>query len=106
MNTIVRNRNGLETISIEAGIRSNSTLFITDEITDQAALELTKHVLYLLCENAAKPINLIINSPGGSIDAGMLMYDAISKCPAPIRMYCLGKAYNMRCLPIRFIGTC
>lgn len=69
MNTIVRNRNGLETISIEASLRSNRTLFITDEITDQAALDLTKQVLYLLRENAAEPINLIINSSGGSIEA-------------------------------------
>lgn len=95
MNTIVRNRNGLETISIEASLRSNRTLFITDEITDQAALELTKQVLYLLRENATEPISLVINSPGGSIDAGMLMYDVISRCPAPVRMYCLGKAYSM-----------
>ena len=95
MNTIVRNRNGLETISIEASLRSNRTLFITDEITDQAALELTKQVLYLLRENAMEPISLVINSPGGSIDAGMLMYDVISQCPAPVRMYCLGKAYSM-----------
>lgn len=95
MNIIVRNRNGLETISIEASLRSNRTLFITDEITDQAALELTKQVLYLLRENAAEPINLIINSPGGSIDAGMLIYDIITKTPAPMKMYCMGKAYSM-----------
>ena len=95
MNTIVRNRNGLETISIEASLRSNRTLFITDEITDQAALELTKQVLYLLRENAADPINLIINSPGGSIDAGMLIYDIITNTPAPVKMYCMGKAYSM-----------
>ena len=95
MNTIVRNRNGLETISIEASLTSNRTLFITDEITDQAALELTKQILYLLRENAADPINFIINSPGGSIDAGMLIYDIITKSPAPIRMYCMGKAYSM-----------
>ena len=53
MNTIVRNRNGLGTIFIEAILTSNRTLFITDEITDQAALELTKQILYLLRENTA-----------------------------------------------------
>ncbi len=95
MNTIVRNRNGLETISIEASLTSNRTLFITDEITDQAALELTKQILYLLRENAADPINFIINSPGGSIDAGMLIYDIITNTPAPVKMYCMGKAYSM-----------
>ena len=95
MNTIVRNRNGLETISIEASLRSKRILFITDEITDQAALEFTKQVFYLLHENAAEPIHLFINSPGGSIDAGMLIYDVLSKTPAPVKMYCIGKAYSM-----------
>ena len=95
MNTIVRNRNGLETISIEASLRSKRILFITDEITDQAALEFTKQVFYLLHETAAEPIHLFINSPGGSIDAGMLIYDVLSKTPAPVKMYCIGKAYSM-----------
>lgn len=95
MNTIVRNRNGLETISIEASLRSKRILFITDEINDQAALEFTKQVFYLLHENAADPIHLFINSPGGSIDAGMLIYDVLSKTPAPVKMYCIGKAYSM-----------
>ena len=95
MNTIVRNRNGLETISIEASLRSKRILFITDEITDQAALEFSKQVFYLLHENAADTIHLFINSPGGSIDAGMLIYDVLSKTPAPIKMYCIGKAYSM-----------
>ena len=39
MNTIVRNRNGLETISIEASLRSKRILFITDEITDEQRKE-------------------------------------------------------------------
>ncbi|MBQ6743431.1 MAG: ATP-dependent Clp protease proteolytic subunit [Acidaminococcaceae bacterium] len=95
MNTIVRNRNGLETISIEASLRSKRILFITDEINDQAALEFTKQVFYLLHENATDPIHLFINSPGGSIDAGMLIYDVLSKTPAPVKMYCIGKAYSM-----------
>ncbi|MBR4907623.1 MAG: ATP-dependent Clp protease proteolytic subunit [Acidaminococcaceae bacterium] len=95
MNTIVRNRNGLETISIEASLRSKRILFITDEINDQAALEFTKQVFYLLHENVADPIHLFINSPGGSIDAGMLIYDVLSKIPAPVKMYCIGKAYSM-----------
>lgn len=95
MNTIVRNRNGLETISIEASLRSKRILFITDEITDEAALEFTKQILYLLRESMDSPINLVVNSPGGSVDAGMLMYDIICKSPAPIKMYCLGKAYSM-----------
>lgn len=95
MNTIVRNRNGLETISIEASLRSKRILFITDEINDQAALEFMKQVFYLLHENAAEPIHLFINSPGGSIDAGMLIYDVLSKTPAPVKMYCMGKAFSM-----------
>ncbi len=95
MNTIVRNRNGLETISIEASLRSKRILFITNEINDEAALEFTKQILYLLRESMDSPITLVINSPGGSIDAGMLMYDIICKSPAPIKMYCIGKAFSM-----------
>ena len=42
-----------------------------------------------------EPIKVIINSPGGIIKSGMLMYDVIQSSPAPIVLYCAGEAYSM-----------
>ena len=40
-------------------------------------------------------IKVLINSPGGEINAGMLMYDVIQDSKAPIKTYCIGRAYSM-----------
>ena len=46
-------------------------------------------------ENSSKPIDVLINSPGGEINSGMVMYDVIQASKAPIRMFCIGRAYSM-----------
>lgn len=45
-----------------------------------------------------KPIDVLINSAGGEINSGLLIYDAIQSSTAPIRTYCIGRAYSMAAL--------
>lgn len=46
-------------------------------------------------EDTDKPIDVLINSPGGEINSGMVIYDVIQASKAPIRMFCIGRAYSM-----------
>ena len=57
-----------------------------------------KQILLLCKEDSGKPIDVLINSPGGEISSGLLMYDCIQSCKTPIRMYCMGTAYSMGAL--------
>ena len=70
-------------------------VFIEGEINAEKACEFVKQVMLLNAEDSQQPIDVLINSPGGEINSGMLMYDVIQASKAPIRMYCIGKAYSM-----------
>ena len=51
--------------------------------------------MLLNAEDSNKPIDVLINSPGGCINSGMLIYDVIQASKAPIRTWCIGRAYSM-----------
>ena len=98
MNVQVKSSNGITTMPIETRLLSNRCIFLEGEINSDSALEIIKALLLLIKEDATAPINLIINSPGGEINAGMTIYDAIQSVETPIRMFCVGKAYSMGAL--------
>jgi ATP-dependent Clp protease protease subunit len=52
-------------------------------------------MLYLESENTSKPINLYISSPGGSISAGMGIYDTMQYIKPPVHTMCVGQAASM-----------
>lgn len=76
-------------------LRADRKIFIEGEIDSDAACEFLKKVIYLNSEDSEKPIDVLINSPGGKINSGMLMYDVIQSSRAPIRMFCIGRTYSM-----------
>lgn len=98
MNVQVKSSNGITTMPIETRLLSNRCIFLEGEINSDSALEIIKALMLLIKEDATAPINLIINSPGGEINAGMTIYDAIQSVETPIRMFCVGKAYSMGAL--------
>ncbi|MCQ2535591.1 MAG: ATP-dependent Clp protease proteolytic subunit [Lachnospiraceae bacterium] len=98
MNVQVKSSNGITTMPIETRLLSNRCIFLEGEINSDSALEIIKSLMLLIKEDATAPINLIINSPGGEINAGMTIYDAIQSVETPIRMFCVGKAYSMGAL--------
>lgn len=67
---------------------------IRGEIAEEAALEFSDQLLELNMESD-EPIMILINSPGGEINSGLMMLDAITGSKAPIRMVCQGKAYSI-----------
>ncbi|KAJ7652012.1 Clp protease-domain-containing protein [Mycena polygramma] len=52
-------------------------------------------LLFLEAEDTSKPIHLYINSPGGSVTAGLAIYDTVGYVSAPIHTYCIGQAASM-----------
>lgn len=95
MEVIVRDRNGTNLVPIESIHLSQRRIFINGDIDDRMASEFFKQVTKLYEEDKEKPIDVLINSNGGDVNQGMLMYDVIQGCPCPIRLFCIGKAYSM-----------
>lgn len=95
MNVLIKSSNGITQISADSKLLSQRKVFIEGEITPEAACEFIKKIMILNAEDASKPIDVLINSPGGEINSGMLIYDVIQASKAPIRMFCIGRAYSM-----------
>lgn len=95
MNVQVKSSNGITLVPIETRLFADRKVFIEGEINQESACEFVKKIMLLNKEDASKPIDVMINSPGGEINSGLLMYDVIQSSKAPIRMFCLGAAYSM-----------
>ena len=70
-------------------------VFIGTPVDDNVANLIIAQMLYLQSEDAAKDINLYINSPGGSVTAGMAIYDTIQFVKCDVTTYCVGQAASM-----------
>jgi ATP-dependent Clp protease, protease subunit len=70
-------------------------VFIGTPIDDNVANLIIAQMLYLQSEDGAKDINLYINSPGGSVTAGMAIYDTIQFVKCDVTTYCVGQAASM-----------
>ena len=92
--TLIKTNSGITQVSLEAKFFSKRCININGEITDELAVDFTDKILELNLESN-EPITVLINSPGGEINSGLLMYDAIVGSKAPVRMICRGKAYSM-----------
>lgn len=94
MNILIRSSSGITQVPVETKLLSERRIFIEGEITANTAMEFVKQMLYLNIESE-ETITVFINSPGGEINSGLLMYDAIIGSKAPVRTICMGKAYSM-----------
>lgn len=95
MNVQVKSSNGIILIPLESRLTAERKIFIEGEIDQESACEFIKKIMLLINEDNEMPIDVLINSPGGEINSGLLMYDVIQAAQAPIRMFCIGHAYSM-----------
>lgn len=93
-----RSANGTIVIPIEANMFERRIIFVEDEITQETSITFFKQLMELVRIDKEKPIKIVINSPGGSVDAGLAMYDMIQSTKTPVQMYCIGMAYSMAAL--------
>lgn len=95
MNVLVKSSSGITQVSADSKLLSQRKVFIEGEISSESACEFIKKILILNEEDTDKPIDVLINSPGGEINSGMAIYDVIQASKAPIRMFGIGRAYSM-----------
>lgn len=97
MVTQVRSAAGVHLVPIQTVHLDKRRIFVEGQITMESACAFADQVM-LLCDQSHEPIDVFLNSPGGEVKAGLLMYDIIQSSPAPIRMFCRGMAYSMAAL--------
>lgn len=68
------------------------TVLLTGPVTDELSQKILAQLLVLDAQDAEKPIRVVINSPGGSVDAGYAIYDAMRFVRAPVIAICAGLA--------------
>lgn len=70
-------------------------VFLSGEVTDESASLVVAQLLYLAAEDPNKDISLYINSPGGSVTAGMAIYDTMNYIKCDVSTICVGMAASM-----------
>ena len=86
---------GERAYDIYSRLLKNRIVFLGGEITDQVANVIIAQLLFLEKEDPDLTIDLYINSPGGSVDAGLAIYDAMQFIKPDVATYCIGHAYSM-----------
>ncbi|MCQ2578815.1 MAG: ATP-dependent Clp endopeptidase proteolytic subunit ClpP [Treponema sp.] len=100
MNTLVpyvieRTGNGERSYDIFSRLLTDRIIFIDGEINDTTADLAVAQILYLESENPDKDISIYINSPGGSVTAGLAIYDTMQYVKCDIQTICMGQAASM-----------
>ena len=70
-------------------------VFISGEVNDEMANAVCAQLLFLQSQDAKKEISVYVNSPGGSVTAGLAIYDTMQFVKCPIATYCIGQAASM-----------
>ena len=94
-NVVERTSNGERGYDLYSRLLKDRIIFLTDEITDQVANIVVAQLLFLEMGNPDADISLYISSPGGSITAGMAIYDTMNYIKCDVRTVCVGMAASM-----------
>lgn len=95
MRMVIRSSGGMHEVEVEGLLSQKRVLFLEEAITMEKASAFAKQMMYLTQVDSDAPVVLCINSPGGDIEAGMMIYDIIQTSPAPVVLCCLGQACSM-----------
>lgn len=82
-------------IDIYTRLSQERIIFLGQEVTDSLANNIVAVMLYLDSDDPSKPIYLYINSPGGSVTAGMAIYDTMQHIKSEVVTICVGLAASM-----------
>src|SRR6476659_9535049 len=86
---------GERSYDIYSRLLKDRIVFIGTQIDDHIANLVIAQLLFLQMEDGKKDINLYINSPGGSVSAGLAMYDTMQFLTCDVNTYCIGMAASM-----------
>lgn len=90
--------NGERQYDIFSRLLKDRIIFLDGEIRDEMADLIVAQLLFLESENPDKDINLYINSPGGSVTAGLAIYDTMQYIKCDVKTICMGQACSMASL--------
>ena len=86
---------GERTYDIYSRLLLDRIVFISGEVHDEMANAIVAQLLFLQSQDPKKQINVYVNSPGGSVTAGLAIYDTMQFVSCPIATYCIGQAASM-----------
>ena len=86
---------GERSYDIYSRLLNDRIIFLGEEVTDVSASLIVVQLLFLEAEDPGKDIQLYINSPGGSVTAGMAIYDTMKYIKCDVSTICLGMAASM-----------
>jgi len=86
---------GERTYDIYSRLLLDRIVFISGEVSDEMANAVCAQLLFLQSQDPKKEISVYVNSPGGSVTAGLAIYDTMQFVKCPIATYCIGQAASM-----------
>ena len=86
---------GERTYDIYSRLLLDRIVFISGEVNDEMANAVCAQLLFLQSQDPKKDINVYINSPGGSVTAGLAIYDTMQFVKCPVATFCIGQAASM-----------
>ena len=95
---VEQSHHGERAFDIYSRLLKDRIIFLGTEIDDDVANLAIAQMLFLESEDPAKDINLYINSPGGSVSAGLAIYDTIQYVKCAVSTICMGQAASMGAL--------
>ena len=92
---IEKSANGERAYDIYSRLLKERIIFLGGPVTDQVANNVIAQLLFLEHEDSKKDIKLYLNTPGGSVTAGLAVYDTMQHVKAPVSTICVGMAASM-----------
>lgn len=86
---------GERSYDIYSRLLKDRIIFLGEEVTDVSASLIVSQLLFLESEDPGKDISLYINSPGGSVSAGLAIYDTMNFIKSDVSTICMGMAASM-----------
>jgi len=81
-------------MTLDELLLENRVIFLVGEINHASAARVMMQMLYLEDQKRGQPINFYINSPGGSVDDTLALYDTMRFISSEVATYCIGRAYS------------
>lgn len=92
---VERTSYGERSYDLYSRLLEDRIIFLSGEIDDATANTIVAQLIYLESKDTSKDISLYINSPGGSVSAGMAIYDTMNYIKCPVSTICIGLAASM-----------
>jgi ATP-dependent Clp protease protease subunit len=92
---IEKTNGGERSYDLYSRLLKDRIIFLGEQVTDQSANSIIAQMLFLESENPDQDITLYINSPGGSVSAGMAIYDTMQYIKCDVSTVCVGLAASM-----------